>query len=342
MNDQEQDRPQPVPAQEPSIPAPIGPFPLSLGLILDRIAGLMRGHLRLLAGVAALPSALLVLVVFVPVGLLQFWQFRSLLHGQPPVPQTLPAPPPQSILALLAVMAVASLCGLVLFALYSAAGCHAALSADAGIRLTIRDCYRLARERAGRYIGLMLAMYLCILAPLLAVLLSVALAGLLTGVMRDSTAAAFFLIPLAILGVAGGYIWAIVLMLRLALAFPAAVAEDLPAWQAIRRTGQLTRGAKGRIFAVMLIVYAVTYILNMAAMALLFALASLSVAAGTVFHLPLHSPLGYAGAGLVALLWLAAMFLWIALPWAIVTTAQCVLYRDQRLRIDGVALPTAP
>src|SRR5579863_8481946 len=52
----------------------------------------------------------------------------------------------------------------------------------------------------------------------------------------------------------------VIVALRFSLAFPASVFEDLTAWQAIKRSGVLTRGAKGRIFLVLLVIYAATYL----------------------------------------------------------------------------------
>ena len=130
-------------------------------------------------------------------------------------------------------------------------------------------------------------------------------------------------------------------MLRLSLAFPASIAEDLSPIEAIRRTSLLTRNAKGRIFVVMFIVYAACYALEIVSMFLAIALGSLSALAGSLMHIPLRSPIGYMAIGLTVLVYCAFMLAWTSLSWASYTTAQSVLYRDQCLRIDGIALPAA-
>jgi membrane-anchored glycerophosphoryl diester phosphodiesterase (GDPDase) len=179
--------------------------------------------------------------------------------------------------------------------------------------------------------------------PLLVVLIAMILLAIVSAAFHHgSPAAAFVLMPAVILAFIGAYFWMFVLMLRLSLAFPASIAEDLPAVEAIRRSGQLTRGAKGRIFLVMLIVYAGMYLAMLvtgAVIALLGALAALVF--GGLPH-EIAPPLRYLGFVFLIPIWLAMMVLWIALPMAAVVTALAVFYRDQRLRIDGVSLPSAP
>lgn len=135
----------------------------------------------------------------------------------------------------------------------------------------------------------------------------------------------------------GAYAWMFVLMIRLSLAFPASVAEDLPAVEAIRRSGQLTCGAKGRIFLVMLIVYAGMYVVILIFVAILACLAAFAAFLFSILHLSLTKPWSFLGLILLVPVWLAMMVLSTALPMAAVITALAVFYRDQRLRIDGVA-----
>jgi ABC-type phosphate transport system permease subunit len=131
-------------------------------------------------------------------------------------------------------------------------------------------------------------------------------------------------------------------MLRLSLAFPACIAEGLTARASIRRSGRLTRRAKGRIFLVLLVVFAACYALALASILVVFTTVALGAFAFAAVHLTFHAPWSYMGFGLIAVVWLCMMFLWVAFPWASSMTALAVLYRDQRLRVDSLLPPAAP
>ena len=127
----------------------------------------------------------------------------------------------------------------------------------------------------------------------------------------------------------------VIVALRFSLAFPATVFEDLTAWQAIKRSGILTRGAKGRIFLVLLVIYAATYL----AILLLMSGAALMGALGFLvfsgMHLHPSTPAFWVLAVLGGIAFLAVMVLFMAASWAGYATTFAVLYNDQRLRIDG-------
>lgn len=131
-------------------------------------------------------------------------------------------------------------------------------------------------------------------------------------------------------------IYGIIMSLRLSLAFPASLAEELTAWAAIRRSGQLTQGAKGRIFLVLLVIYALGYAAEMVGGMVLMAVFGIGALAAMVLHVQLASVAGIVGVVLFALCFLAFIFLWITLFWAAFSTALAVLYYDQRLRKDGL------
>jgi membrane-anchored glycerophosphoryl diester phosphodiesterase (GDPDase) len=144
----------------------------------------------------------------------------------------------------------------------------------------------------------------------------------------------FFLIPLAALFYLGSIVYAIFMSLRLSLAFPACVHENLTAMQAIRRSGVLTNGAKGRIFLVLLVIYAISYV----AVMILYAVGLFAFAIGALTgagHASLTSPITIALAVAGVLVLLALVFLWSAVLMAAYSTAFAVLYRDQCLRKDG-------
>jgi hypothetical protein len=125
-------------------------------------------------------------------------------------------------------------------------------------------------------------------------------------------------------------------MLRLVLAVPACVAEDVSAWKGFRRSNQLTYGAKGRIFLLGLLIYAIAYAAFLVAEVVLLFVGAIVALLGMVLHLAM-APWGYIGIGVGAVVFICAYLLWMACIWAAYTTLCAVVYQDQRLRKDGVA-----
>jgi hypothetical protein len=113
------------------------------------------------------------------------------------------------------------------------------------------------------------------------------------------------------------------------------MAENLTAIAAIKRSFHLTPGAKGRIFLVILVIYAILYagILVVEILAAVLALIGFLVA--MVFHVHIAAPWNYVGLGVLGICFFAAIILFVSLTYAALTTALSVLYHDQRLRKDG-------
>jgi len=131
--------------------------------------------------------------------------------------------------------------------------------------------------------------------------------------------------------------------LRFALAFPASVSEDLPAWASLMRSAKLTKGAKGRVFLVLLVVYAVSYVVNLILMLVYFLVGGVGAAVAVLSHVTQNSPAFFILIGLAGLGYLLVILLCVMFSYAAYTTVLSVLYRDQRLRIDGpLPLPMPP
>jgi hypothetical protein len=145
----------------------------------------------------------------------------------------------------------------------------------------------------------------------------------------------YLLIPLAVLLYLAAIVYGILMGLRLSLAFPASIEENLPARAAIKRSFQLVRGAKGRIFLVILVIYAAIY----AAMLVLELVAILLGVVGFFVMMALHAhltaPWSYIGIGLIGICAFAGMVLFISVIYASLVAALAVLYHDQRLRNEG-------
>jgi fatty acid desaturase len=101
--------------------------------------------------------------------------------------------------------------------------------------------------------------------------------------------------------------------------------------QAIKRSGVLTHGAKGRIFLVLLIVYAISYVAIMILYAVGLFVFAIAALAG-MGHAGLTSPVTITLAVIGVLVVLALVLLWSAVLMAAYSVAFAVFYRDQCLR----------
>jgi hypothetical protein len=131
------------------------------------------------------------------------------------------------------------------------------------------------------------------------------------------------------------------MMLRFAVAYPACIEEDLPAWNALQRSTSLTSGAKGRIFLVMLVIYAVVYAAEVVCIFVFLAVAALIAFAAMAAHVTVGTPGFFVLVGLGIFGYVAVIGACVLLSYAAFTTALAVLYHDQRLRKDPFA-PAAP
>jgi hypothetical protein len=150
----------------------------------------------------------------------------------------------------------------------------------------------------------------------------------------------FFLLPLGMILLVGAMVYGMLMMLRLALAFPVSVAEGLPAVASLKRSNILTQGAKGRMFIALLVIYAACYAFILIVIVLLSLLSFLGSLAGLVLHIQLFSALGFMAIGFLGFFALLGFLLYMALYMAGFTTALVVIYHDQRLRKDSP--PMAP
>ena len=329
-----------VPASAAYVPGAAGPSsfgPKTISQILDRTFRLTRSHFTLFVGIAAVPSALLLLVV---AGLeAVFWI---------PMLRQLPKPPDPGVMlrsitpaVIFPAIIVMMLLNLAIFSIYLAAASHAATQADLGVKITIGDAYGLAWKRRGSHLWLLTLCYVYAFLPLLAIeVLVVVVAGVLAHSGMAASPVLFLLIPLAALLYLAALVYGILMGLRLSLAFPACVTQGLTASAAIKRSFQLTRGAKGRIFLVILVIYALLYAGILVAELGAGLLALVGVLIAMVLHVHLQAPWSYVGIGLLGVFAFAAMILFISLTYASLMTALGVIYNDQRLRTDG--LPAQP
>jgi len=299
--------------------------PLSFGQILDRTFRLSRANLMNFIFISLVPASGLLVTALAMVGTMFYY-----LRPDRGLPQSLT--PPEIVLISAASLA-AIIVMMFVFALFQPAICHAALEADRGIEAGFSAAYAKAWSRCGRYLWLMLLKSVIVAGPMYGAIL--AIAGLMFFELRSGGNQSGFLLvvmPLLMLIYFAGSVYAAFAMIRLALATPACVAEDLPAWAAIRRSLQLTRGAMGRIFLIGLIIYAINY----AAVIVFEVVAGLIVALGALLFslMNLGKTAEITVASFFGVLLFAGFMVLTGALWASFSVAFSLVYLDQKVRID--------
>ncbi len=221
--------------------------PLTLGEILDRTAQLYRTNFLLFAGIYAVYSGVVLVVSLAQIGLTSMLKGSALTVWVP---------------VLLGFTAVIEALFLIIFAGAVIAAINRAVAwVHLGEPATIRGAYRSTLPKLGRYIWLMVLTTFNICAPLLLLLILVPFAifmvpgftrgGSGSGLMAVVGGIALFLFFFAWL------IYAIFMGLRYSLAVPACVVENLKARKALRRSIELSKGSRGRIFLLGLLIFVV-------------------------------------------------------------------------------------
>jgi hypothetical protein len=311
-----------------SVPSGPSPFaPRTFGQILDRTSRLMRTHLRLFLGIAAVPSATIILIFAAVLGFMLI-SIGSQLSGST---AATPAFPAGLWLALIIIEVISPL----VYALYMPAACYAATQADLGVTVTFLEAYGVAWRRFGRFLWLMILCSLFVMVPLAVVAALIGLGALLLHNVI-SPDGMFLLIPVFVVLYLAFAVYCVLILLRFALVYPACVAEEITAWASLKRSAKLTQGAKGRIFLVLLLVYAITYVVTMVCVLVLFVLAALVALVAILVHVREGSPAFYILIGLGVFGYLLSIAISILVTYAAYATALAVLYNDQRLRKDGL------
>jgi hypothetical protein len=231
--------------------------PSTLSEILDRTAQIYRSRFLVFFGIAAIPTA--VLLVFVGIVALLVLRVGPVNNSSP----------------VFAGVAVALLVGgvfllalptlLAVTALAMAAMSHAAARAFLGQPIGIRDSYRAVWPHGWRAIGLYVFEIVVIwVVPFSAWFVMVMFSTVLAALGAGSTGGGALLVLAIILAVAGLVTYGFWMAIRVSLAFPATVVEQVSAWDALRRSASLTRGTKGRILVLLLLGLVLNFILSLA------------------------------------------------------------------------------
>lgn len=312
--------------------------PMTVGQILDRIFRLMRAHWRLFLGIALVPTLVLIGTIGVPMGAM-YLAVSPQIVAKPGVPPHIP------VYALAIFLLACYPLTVAIFALYMAAGSYAATQANAGIKVSFKQSYGVAWRQFGRYLwlGVLVALYILVPALVAAVLLGGGALLIGHGVQGGTgTGRLLLLIPAAVLAYLGLLVYWVMIMLRFAVAYPACVAEGLSARAALRRSTGLTCGARGRIFLVLLVVYAAAYAVNIVGMTAMLFLGAVGGFVAVSAHVTAGSVSFYILIGLAIAFYLFLILVYASFTYAAMNAAMAVLYHDQRLRKDGIAPAAQP
>ena len=305
---------------------------MTFGQILDRVMQLMRANWRLFVAIALVPGAGII-VYFGIIFAALFPVLKSVILHQTPSFSAI------TIVWLAGSYFVGITLMIVITALYEPAGAYAALEANTGTKVTFGQAWAVSWSRAGRYIWLSILRTLIVALPIL--MFAAVIVGTLGLSMAHARSAAspstmIGLFPLLLLVYLGAIVYAVLAMLRLALAVPACVVEDLSAWKAMRRSNQLTYGARGRIFLLALLIYAIAYAAFLVVEMVIIFVGAMAALVGMMLHLAM-APWGYIGIGAGVLVFLCIYLIWYACIWAAYSTMFAVVYHDQRPRPGGIA-----
>jgi len=305
--------------------------PMTFGQVFDRTFRLLRDNLRLLLGVAAVPCAAIFLVIGAIFGFM-------LVEIGPQIANKHAPPPAIDHHSFMIFICAVYLIFPLIYAFYMPAASYATTQADIGAAASFCEAYSVAWRRFWRSLWLMILSSLAMIVPVAACALFAGLiAFLLHFAMGDSSGDSLFvaMIPPALLLFMASLILSILIMLRISLAYPACVVEELTAWSSLKRSMQLTKDAMGRIFLMLLVVYALSYALSLVCVAVYFAVALLVALIAILAHVAAGSAAFYVLIGLAFLGYLLVVIVTCLFTYAAFTTALAVLYFDQRLRMDG-------
>jgi hypothetical protein len=225
--------------------------PATLGEILDRTAQLYRSRFLVLLGISVIPTGVMVALSCAVALVVAWWSWAGAVSVSL-----------QAGYVLIAVFWIGvALLGLPIYLAITALATAAMNLAVSRIHLggttTIRDAYKSVWRRGWRYRWLYLLQVLIVWIAPLAVWFGLVLIGAVGASLAKKAGmgetAPLLLGVLAILGLAAlaGYVlW---MLLRLSLAFPACVVEQMSAWAAVKRSFTLSQGTKGRIFLLYLL-----------------------------------------------------------------------------------------
>lgn len=299
--------------------------PMSLGEILDRTAQLYRRNFLSFAGIAAVPTASMLLLLIPCGAAIAFWAAGWKNNQQPTAAQ----------IAFFVVFGLAIFVVAIAATVFSQAGLIcAAASSFTGQKLTVREALGSVREWFWRYLGvLFLQGIAAVLIP--AVIAGVAIAAVFLlmraagGGVGAGAAAGFaaFLIGVAAM------VMIVLRGLSYSLAMPVSAIETKPAMESLRRSKKLAEGTRGRIFVMFLLIWALSMVVYMIAyVATLIVTVAVTAAAAALNKGGPAMMIALVTAEILNVLFNFAMQTLIT---PVYVVALVLFYFDQRIRTEG-------
>jgi hypothetical protein len=304
--------------------------PLTLGEILDRTVQLYRRNFPLFFGISVLPAALYVAIS----GSLSLYYTSKL----PALQHTSPQTSGSAVLVIVLVAILFLLIGVPVLLGISAVSFSAlnfaAIGINRGEPATIRSSYGRSFQHFWRFVGIIcLQALLAGVVPGVAVGVLIFLGAIVTALATRSGGGPVLAILLGLFMfvlVLAAFVVCVWIWIRYCLAFPASAVEDEKPWPSMQRSAQLTKGTRGRIFVMYLMVLLLTIVAGYALILPIDIILKLtmykSMAALALFTRP---PIVLQIVNLV----ISCLERAFTLP--IYAIALLLFYNDQRTRIEG-------
>jgi len=310
--------------------------PLTLGEILDRTVQLYRRNFLLLAGIATPAAALTSLVSgsFVLFFSQQIFALGQLGQGSKDNTQAATEAGMFFGLAFVLFILVGIPLLLVTFAMSLGALNYASFHLNQGEKVTVLESYKYAFSHFWRHVGIIfLQSLLSAVVPYFVFGALIVIGAILFTVVQKTggaNAVAALLAIFFVLLIVAFFVVCVLLWLRFSLAYAASIAENKKAWQSLKRSNQLSRGTRGRIFVMFLLVGIMTFVISLAlAIPIDIVIAVVMKSSLTSSH---PSPLFLT---LIQAANLVAGFLVRIFVSPIYATALLLFYNDQRTRQEG-------
>jgi hypothetical protein len=295
--------------------------PLTLGEILDRTAQLYRRNFLLFAGVAAIPTGAM-LLAFLPIGgAVGLFGVLGVKGGTPGFLSI-------GMIVVLALVFIPVSVGVTV--LSHAALTGASIRTHMGQKPTIRATIANVWPRFWTYFGLLL------LQGIFSALIPGAIAAAVIGVLAylvslagGNVATSALLGFLMFVVGAAAFVYIVWRVLGYVMGMAACIVEQKPAWDSLQRSVALSKGARGRIFLMFLLVWALATIVSIVGYiptTILMALAA------TIGHGTQSAAAVIVGAEILNVL---VNFTLQTLITPVYVIALVLMYYDQRIRLEG-------
>jgi hypothetical protein len=301
--------PAPSPYQNVVAAPAVGPpayelRPLTLGEILDRTFSLYRSRFWLFVGIAAVAAG---------IELVAAGAGRVLLHHLTKNPATIAT-------GGLVVAYAADILYFFIYCVTQAATCFAMSEVYLGRPASIASSLRAVRGKWYAWIGI--AMWQSWSLAWVPLALAVPIFVLIGMHLVQQSIALALVMSLLFFGMLCGFVFGFIAYIRNSLAIPAKVVEGLGVRKSMRRSKTLAGGAKGRIFVLFLIIWALFLVAGMLAIPIALVMGLTPAAPHVLAEVSLLL-IGFASRSLVS---------------PVLSIGTCLIYFDQRVRREAFDL----